>query len=95
MSSTLHLDGLLASVGEQEIKGMFAQFGNVLSVNVYNIYNPDTASSLGIGSVEMATLAEATKALQTLHRSYVGGKLLLVFHAHPLDKQLTELEQSI
>jgi RNA recognition motif-containing protein len=79
MSSTLHLDGLLASVGEQEIKGMFAQFGNVLSVSIYKL---DTASSLGIGSVEMATLAEATKALQTLNRSYVGGKLLLVFHAH-------------
>ncbi len=79
MSSTLHLDGLLASVGEQEVKGMFAQFGNVLSVN---IYKPGTASSLGIGTVEMETLAEAAKALQTLHRSYVGGKLLLVFHAH-------------
>ncbi len=81
MSSTLHLDGLLASVGEQEVKDMFAQFGNVLSVN---IYKPGTASSLAIGSVKMESQAQAAKALHTLNRSYVGGKLLLVFHA-PLD----------
>ncbi len=78
MSSTLHIDGLLASIGEQDLKGMFTKFGNVLSVN---IYKPDTASSLSIAAVEMATLGEAAKAVHTLHRSYLGGKLLLVFHA--------------
>jgi RNA recognition motif-containing protein len=78
MSSTLHIDGLLASVGEQELKGMFSKFGNVLSVD---IYRPDTALSSGIGAVEMASLWEAKKAISALHRSHLGGKLLLVFHA--------------
>lgn len=78
MSSTLYIDGLLASVGEQEIKGMFAQFGNVLSVN---IHKPEKTSASGIGVVEMATLGEAARAVHTLHRSYLGGTLLLVFHA--------------
>ena len=78
MSSTLHIDGLLTSVGEQELKGMFSKFGNVLSVNVKR---PDTALSLCVGAVEMASLGEAAKAVIALHRSYLGGKLLLVSHA--------------
>jgi RNA recognition motif-containing protein len=51
MSSTLYIDGLLASVGEQQLKGMFSTFGNVLSVDVYP---PNMALSSGIGTVEMA-----------------------------------------
>ena len=78
MSSTLHIDGLLTSVAEEELKGMFAKFGDVLSVN---ILRPDTALSLCVGAVEMASLGEAAKAVNALHRSYLGGKLLLVSHA--------------
>jgi hypothetical protein len=78
MSSTLHIDGLLASVGEQQVKGLFARFGNVLSVN---IHKPEKPWSSGIGVVEMATLEEAAKAVHRLHRSYWAGKLLIVFHA--------------
>ncbi len=78
MSATLHIDGLLTSVGEQELKDMFGKFGNVLSIE-FN--NPDTPSSLGLGAVEMGSLEEAAKAVHALHRSYLGGKLLLVYHA--------------
>lgn len=67
MSSALHIDGLLKSVGEEELKGMFSKFGNVLSVNVKR---PDTALSLCVGAVEMASLGEAAKAVIALHRSY-------------------------
>ena len=76
--SMLHIDGLLASVGEQELKAIFTKFGSVLSVD---IYKPNTALSSGIGAVEMASLGEAEKAVSALHRSYLGGKLVLVFHA--------------
>ena len=78
MSSTLYIDGLLASVGKQELTGMCSQFGNVLSVN---ICRPLTALSSGIGIVEMANLGDVAKAISALHRSYLGGNLLLVFHA--------------
>ena len=40
MSYTLYIDGLLKSVGEQELKGMFSNFGNVLSVNISNLRRP-------------------------------------------------------
>ena len=33
-------------------------------------------------TVEMASPGEAAKAVYALHRSYLGGNLLLVFHAH-------------
>ena len=88
MSSTLHIDGLLTSVGEQGLKDMFTKFGNVVSVN---IERPVTSASLCVGTVEMASPGEAAKAVYALHRSYLGGKVLLVFHA-PLgtkaDKQV-------
>ncbi len=77
MSSTLYIDGLLASVGEQELTGMFSTFGNVLSVDVYQ---PDRAFSSGIGAVEMANLEEATKAISAAS-ILLEGNLLLVFHA--------------
>jgi hypothetical protein len=78
MSSTLYIDGLHTSVGEPELTGMCSQFGSVLSVN---IYKPDTAVSSGIGAVKMASLGEAEQAVSALHRSYLSGNLLLVFHA--------------
>ena len=78
MTCTLHIDRLLPSVGEQQVKGLFAPCGNVLSVNIHRLQE---ASSLGFGVVEMATTEEAAIAVHTLHRSYLGGKLLLVFHA--------------
>lgn len=52
MGSTLHIEGLLTSVGEQELKDMFTKFGNVASVN---IERPVTVASLCVGTVEMAS----------------------------------------
>ena len=52
MSSTLHIHGLHPSVGEQQVKGLFAPCGNVMSVN---IHRPQEASSLGFGLMEMAS----------------------------------------
>ena len=78
MSATLYVDGLLASLSKPELKGMFSRFGTVLTVD---IVKAPTLQSVGIGTVEMETLEEATRAARALHRSHLGGKLLLVFHA--------------
>lgn len=78
MGSRLYVDGLLASVGEQELKTMFSRFGNVLSAQ---IYQPGTPAGSGVGAVEMASLEDAQKAISALHHSYLGGILLLVFLA--------------
>lgn len=88
MSSTLYIDGLLASIGKQELTDMFSTFGNVHSVE---IYKPDTALSSAIGMVEMANLGDAAKAISALHRSYLGGNLLLVFHAQLARKTSDDL----
>ncbi|MCC2643363.1 MAG: recognition motif [Nitrospira sp.] len=76
MSTTLHIDGLVASVGEQELTGMFAPFGRVLSVHMYPC---DSLTGSGIGTVEMASLEDAQQAISVLHRSHLGGLLVLVF----------------
>ena len=76
MVATLHIDGLLPSVCQQELKNIFSQFGNVLSVD---IMRPEMAQSSGVAKVEMENFGAATKAAHALHRSYLGGKLLLVF----------------
>lgn len=78
MSATLHIDGLVASVGEQALTNIFSQFGHVLSVQMYL---RGTATSSGIGTVEMKSRADAQKAVSALHRSYLDGLLVLVFLA--------------
>ena len=92
MSSTLYVDGLPASVEEQELKSVFSTFGNVLSVD---IHQPERAFSSGIGIVEMASLEDAAKAIFTLHRSYWGGEFLLVFHALRATKTLQRVETPV
>lgn len=76
MSTTLHIDGLVASIGEQALTSMFSQFGHVLSVQMYL---RGTATSSGIGTVEMESLGDAQKAVAALHRSYLNGLMVLVF----------------
>ena len=78
MSTTLHIDGLVAAVGEQRLISMFSQFGHVLSVQMYL---RGTATSSGCGTVEMESLVDAQKAVSPLHRSYLDGLLVLVFLA--------------
>jgi hypothetical protein len=51
--------------------------------------------SSGIGVVEMASLGDAAKAISALHRSYWGGKLLLVFHAPRATKTLQRVETPV
>lgn len=78
MSTMLHIDGLASSVGEQTLKNLFAQFGQVRSVQMYL---RGTATSSGGGTVEMECLEDAQRAMSALHRSYLGGILVLVFFA--------------
>lgn len=78
MSARLYVDGLLASIDEQELKTMFSRFGHVLSAQ---IYQPGTPAGSGVGAVEMASIEEAQKAISALHHSYLGGIFLLVFLA--------------
>ncbi|MEP7153161.1 MAG: RNA-binding protein [Nitrospira sp.] len=78
MSTTLLIDGLVASISEQSLSNMFSQFGEVLSANMYQ---RGTASASGAGTVEMANLEDAKKAVSALHRSRLGGLLVLVFLA--------------
>ncbi len=84
MSTMLKIDGLVASIDEQALTSMFSQFGHVLSVQMYS---HGTATSSGIGTVEMEHLEDAQKAVLALHRSYLEGLLVLVFlaslGAHP------------
>ena len=78
MTATVYVDGLPTSISRPELKGMFSQFGNVLTLDFVKAHTPQSDS---IAIVEMATPEEARRAVRSLHRSYLGGKFLLVFHA--------------
>lgn len=78
MSATLYVDGIPTSISRPELTGMFSQFGNILKLD---IVNADTPQSESIAIVEMETLDEAMRAVRSLHRSYLGGKFILAFHA--------------
>jgi RNA recognition motif-containing protein len=77
MSATLYVDGLPTSISRPELKGMFSQFGKVLTIETMKAHTPQSGS---IAIVEMETLDEAMTAVRSLHRSYLSGKFLLVFH---------------
>jgi RNA recognition motif-containing protein len=77
MSATLYVDGLPTSISRPELKGMFSQFGNILTLKLVKANTPESEH---IAIVEMETLEEAMRVVRSLHRSYLSGKLLLVFH---------------
>ncbi|RME34599.1 MAG: RNA-binding protein [Gammaproteobacteria bacterium] len=62
-----------------ELEALFAQYGEVLSVNI--IYDRRTRRSKGYGFVEMADDAAGRKAIEALNGSDFGGRTLKVDEA--------------
>lgn len=70
------VEGLPLSFCDQDLNNLFAPFGTVLSASIIRNLK---GQSLCMGEVEMSTPQDAQNAKQTLHKSVLGGTLLLVF----------------
>lgn len=67
------------SVTENELRDLFAQVGNVESVNI--VKDKFTGNSRGFAFVEMSSSDEARQAVQDLNNKDVGGRSLKVSEA--------------
>ncbi|MEW5317543.1 MAG: hypothetical protein WDW38_008831 [Sanguina aurantia] len=66
----LSVENLNPQVAEQELQGLFQPFGPIEAVQ---IMRDPTGASLGSGSVQFSTIADATKAMQHYNGAPVSG----------------------
>jgi cold-inducible RNA-binding protein len=84
MSKKLYVGNLAFQTTEEELNGIFSQFGAVESVTI--ITDRDTGRSKGFGFVVMED-ADADKAIEQLNGSQLGGRNLTVNEARPMVKR--------
>ena len=84
MSKKLYVGNLAFQTTEDELNGIFSQFGAVESVTI--ITDRDTGRSKGFGFVVMEE-ADADKAIEQLNGSQLGGRNLTVNEARPMVKR--------
>lgn len=80
MSKSIYVGNLPWSATEEEVQGLFATHGKVLSVKL--IADRETGRARGFGFVEMED-ADAAVAIEALDNSSYGGRTLRVNEARP------------
>ncbi len=75
-SARLYVGNLDYSTGEAELEDLFKGAGNVLSAEV--VTNPRTQQSKGFAFVEMGSIDEAKRAVETLDDQEFMGRRLVV-----------------
>jgi RNA recognition motif-containing protein len=81
MESKLYVGNLPYTIGEDDLRQLFSQAGDIKEVAL--ITDRDTRQSKGFGFVEMATQAEAEKAIQMFNDYDLDGRRLTVNMARP------------
>jgi RNA recognition motif-containing protein len=81
MGNRLYVGNLAYSVGDDNLRQAFEQYGSVTSAKV--MMDRDTGRSKGFGFVEMATDAEAQAAIRGLNGHSLDGRALTVNEARP------------
>ena len=69
------------NTGEDELRQMFEQFGQVDRVSIMT--DRDTGRSRGFGFVEMTNAEDGEKAIAALNGTQLGGRTLNVNEARP------------
>ena len=83
MGTNLYVGNLSYDTTENTLRALFAEFGEVTSVNI--IMDRDTGRSKGFGFVEMGSAAEAQAAISGVHGQQFGGRDLVVNIARPME----------
>ena len=85
MGKRLYVGNLPYSVNEQELVDKFGAFGTVESATL--ITDRDSGRSKGFGFVEMATDAEALKAIEEVNGTDYDGRPITVNEARPMNRR--------
>jgi RNA recognition motif-containing protein len=81
MSVKIYVGNIAFSVTEEDIRGLFAPFGEIESVKLIN--DPQTGRSRGFGFVEMASNEDARKAIEGLNDKPFKDRNLAISVAKP------------
>jgi RNA recognition motif-containing protein len=81
--SKVYVGNLPFSVGQQELKELFSEFGEISEVSV--ISDKFSGRSKGFGFVTFATKEDAEKAVAKMNEKEVQGRNLKVSIAKPMD----------
>ena len=79
MSKRIFVGNLPFSATDDEIRGLFSEYGSVSSVHL--VTDRETGRPRGFGFVEMEEGAD--EAIEALHQSQMGGRALNVNEARP------------
>ncbi len=85
MATNLFVGNLPYSVDSDKLGQLFAEAGNVVSAKV--IADKYSGRSRGFGFVEMASDAEAKKAIELFHNKEVDARQLVVNEARPREER--------
>ncbi|MBR4423234.1 MAG: RNA-binding protein [Mailhella sp.] len=80
MSKSIYVGNLPWAATEEQVKELFASYGNVLSVKL--VSDRETGRARGFGFVEMED-AEADAAIEALDNTSFGGRTLRINEAKP------------
>lgn len=80
MSKSIYVGNLPWSATEEQVKDLFAEYGNVISVKL--VSDRETGRARGFGFVEMED-ADAENAIEALDNYSFGGRTLRVNEAKP------------
>ncbi len=75
----IYVGQLPYSVTEDELKTMFSEFGEIVSVNI--IKDRFSGNSKGFGFIDMPNNSEADKAIKALNKSTLNGREIKVNQA--------------
>jgi RNA recognition motif-containing protein len=81
MAKRIYVGNIPFASTEDELRDLFAQFGEVVSVSI--ISDRMTGRSRGFGFVEMADDAEAETAIERLNGQKMGDRPMVVNEARP------------
>lgn len=83
----LFVGSLPYEFSDEDLRELFADFGEVLSAKV--ILDRETGRSRGFGFVELSSHAEGKEAIDSLNESNVGGRSIVVKQAHDRQRERT------
>ena len=85
MQKKLFVGGLPYSTQQDEVRDLFAQYGEVTSATI--VRDRFTNQSRGFGFVEMATEEAAADAIKNLNGTDLGGRKIVVNESRPQEKK--------
>lgn len=85
MSKRLYVGNISFKATEEDVRKLFAQTGEVVSVKL--IKDPSTGKLRGFGFVEMASTEDAKKAISRLNGNAFMNRNIVVNEAKPQEKR--------